>query len=111
MTGMFLTSLRGTQGQVTIPSLGAVIGTIEPPKGYWTLRRREDRPPSEGVFRLHAVFSYLNPDLWDAPFGREIYVTLARGKQYRLDVVENERTVLEGRSLLIEGVTLWPVES
>lgn len=109
-SGFMLTSLRGTQGQVTIPSFGAVCGIIEPPRGYWSLRRREDVPQDgTGVFRLHAVFSYLNPDLWASPYEKEFVITLAKGKRYRLDVSHAERTVLEGSSLLIEGVSLWPI--
>ena len=108
--GLFLTQLSGTQGQITIPALGAVIAYIEEPTGRWTLRRREDAPPESGVFRLHVVFSHINPHLWDSPYQKEFRITLNRGKQYRLESVAGERTVLDGRSLLMEGVTLCPVE-
>jgi hypothetical protein len=111
-SGIYLTSLRGDRGQVTIPSLGAVIGIIEPPKGSWSLRREEESRPGLGdVFLLRVVFSYLNRPMWDSPFEKVFTVRLGKHKQFRLTQIEGERTVLEGLSLLREGVQLWPLES
>ena len=108
-SGIYLTSLRGDRGQVTIPSLGAVIATIEPPKGSWTLRREEESSPQGDVFILRVVFSYLNPHLWDSPYQKEFIVRVGKHKQFRLTQAEGEKTVLEGLSLLMEGVSLWPL--
>jgi hypothetical protein len=111
--GIYLASLRGDRGQVTIPALGAVIATIEPPTGRWSLRRREDEnhPDDAGGFTLHVVFSYINRHLWDSPYEHEFVVRLGKHKQFRLTQTEGEKTELEGRSLLMEGVSLWPLEA
>ena len=39
-----------------------------------------------------------------------IVIEIGRGKQYRLEADDDARTVLDGRSLLIEGVKLCPLE-
>lgn len=111
-SGIFLTSLRGDRGQVKIPSLGAVIGVIEPPNGRWSLRREEESHPGKGSeFILHVVFSYdINRALWDSPYEKEFIVQLGKHKQFRLTQAEDGKTVLEGRSLLMEEVSLWPLE-
>lgn len=111
-SGIFLTSLRGDRGKIEIPSLGAVIAVIEPPNGRWNLRREEESHPGDGSeFILHAVFSYdVNRALWDSPYEKEFTIRLGKHKQFRLTQTEGGKTVLEGRSLLMEGVSLWPLE-
>lgn len=101
--------ISGIYGEVTIPSIGLHIGTMED----WTLTRREETPPGLGEWNLRAVFSYVNTFAFNSEdWKKEIRITLGdkrRGKQYRLEPT-NGRTVLDGRSLLIEGVTLCPLE-
>lgn len=103
--GFTFNKVQGTEGSVTIPSLGAVIGTMQ----SWSLHRRGDIGPKEGLYDLRAVFSYLNPHLFNDPDyaqRRQILVTIARGKQYRLVLGEDSKVTLDGRSLLIERVGL-----
>ena len=107
-SGLFLTSMRGSHGQIVVPSLGAVIGLIEPPKGQWTLRRHEDGGPTRGSYHFHAVFSFVNHELWERFSTKEIIITVSRTKRYRLEVVDGGMA-LEGRSLRVEGVDLWPL--
>lgn len=106
--------IEGLEGEITIPSYGAQVGTF----AKWTLTRHEDESGSKGrVFRLHAALSYLNEWLWgEEELQKQITVTLRdpRNKtvtQFRLTPVPDTRTVLDGTSqLIIEGVELWPVE-
>lgn len=106
---MLFKKITGIYGSVTIPSVGLNIGTM----GQWTLTRREDSPPGVGEWDLRAVFSYLNEYAWKSDgWSKEIKVILGHpktGKEYRLEPTDG-RTVLDGRSLLIEGVKLCPVE-
>lgn len=112
MSGYTLKSMRGIEGEVTLPALGAVIGTMQ----KWSLTRREDGSRNSG-YRLHAVFSYLNPLLFnESSLTKQITVAIrdrdrSVNKQYRLEPVPGQRMVLEGMSLLIEGVSIWPVET
>ena len=105
-------AISGLEGEITIPSFGAQVGTFS----KWTLTRHEDESGKVRVFRLHAALSYLNEWLWnEGELEKQITVTLRKGgkvdSQFRLEPVPDTRTVLDGTSqLIIEGVTLWPVE-
>jgi hypothetical protein len=102
---MLFKQITGIYGSVTIPAVGLNIGTM----GSWTLTRREETPPELGEWDLHAEFSYINEFAWSAEgYAKEITVVLGhpkKGTQYRLELTDG-RTVLDGRSLLIEGVRL-----
>ena len=108
MAGFTLKSVRGIEGEVTIPALGATIGTF----AKWTLTRSEDGHPSADEFTLRGAFSYLNPILWaDESLTKKVTIRLGRGgKQYLLVQKPDRRTVLEGTSIIMEGIQLWPVE-
>jgi hypothetical protein len=112
MPGYTLKSMKGVEGEITVPSLGMVIGTMQ----KWSLVRREDGSRSSG-YRLHAVFSYLNPMFFkESSLTKQITIAIRDrdrkvNKQYRLEVIPGQETRLEGMSLLIEGVTLWPLET
>lgn len=108
MAGFTLSTVRGIEGEVSIPALGASIGSF----AKWTLARSEDGRSDESEFTLRGVFSYLNPILWeDESLAKRITVRIGRGgKQYLLVQKPDRRTVLEGMSIIIEGITLWPVE-
>jgi len=102
--------LRGREAEVTIPSLSAVVARIEPPEGEWSLRRDEAKQGEAPRWLFHAVFSYVNPLLFnDDRFTKRFTVRISRTKQYRLEFPEGQM-VLQGRSLLSKGVTLWPVD-
>jgi hypothetical protein len=102
---MLFKRITGIYGTVTIPSVGLNIGTM----GSWTLTRREETHPGFGEWDLHAAFSYINEFAWKQEgYVKEIRIVLGdpkKGKQYRLEPTDG-RTVLDGRSLLIEGVHL-----
>ncbi len=106
---LFKTIRSGTfrpAGIVDIPFLGAKVGEFS----HWTLQRRGDEGPDAGLYDLHASFTFLSQALWDdEEYQKRILVNLNPFKQYRLDQTPGMRTVLQGKSLLIEGVTLWPV--
>ena len=94
-------------GIIDIPFLGAKVAVFS----AWTLQRRGDTGPDAALYDLHASFSFLSTPLWeDEEYEKRVLVNLNPHKQYRLDQAPGMRTVLQGKSLLIEGVTLWPVE-
>lgn len=99
--------LSGVKGRVTIPALGAHIGTMS----QWELRRRGgDDDPKEGTYDLRAVFAYLNPHLFnDADYAKDVVVEFGRGSQrlqLRVQMVDAEETVLRDRTLLMKGVKI-----
>ena len=98
--------ISGVKGDVRIPALGALIGTMS----QWSLTRRggEDGASNgDGLYDLRVVFSYLNPHLWeDEDYTKQIVVTLGRTKQFRVQKANDEVTVLTGRTLLMKGVSL-----
>jgi hypothetical protein len=108
MPGLIFSRVEGREGEIRIPALGALIGQFQ----KWSLVRRGQDSPGEGLYDLRAELSYVNPHLWNDPdYTKVIRITFSRGKQYRLEqTLEGARVALEGRSLLVEGVKLWPVE-
>lgn len=97
----------GSKGRVTIPALGAHIGTIN----QWELRRRGgDDDPRSGQYDLRAVFSYVNPHLFhDDDYAKDVIVEMGRGNQHlqlRVHLIDAEETVLRDRTLLSKGVTI-----
>jgi hypothetical protein len=98
-------SLRGKEGRVVIPGVGAVVGII----GDWSLTRREDSGPAEGTYDLRASFSYLNVSLFNAKMKKRVEISLSKDNQFSLDQLDGMRTVLIEKRLLMEGVTLCPL--
>src|SRR5512141_312000 len=100
---MLFKKISGIYGSVTIPSIGLTIGTM----GSWTLARREDSPPGVGEWDLHVVFSFINHYAWSSTgWEKQITVILGNpktGKQFRVTPTTG-RTVLDGKTLLLEGV-------
>jgi hypothetical protein len=95
-------------GVVDIPFLGAKVGEID----NWSLRRRGDEGADASLYDLHAAFSFLSKPLWeDDEYDKRIVVSLNPQQQYRLEQVPGQRTVLQGKSLLVEGVKLCPLEA
>lgn len=107
MPGLTFKRIDGVIGTVVIPEIGLEIGTM----ANWTLSRREETPPTLGEWDLRAVFSFINEYAFHAEeWKKQFVVTLGskrNGKQYRLEPTIG-RMVLDGRSLLIEGVRMWP---
>jgi hypothetical protein len=99
--------IYGTTGKVDVPAVGLLIGEMS----SWELKRRKDPPPDKGPFVLRASFSHVIPWMFrDPAIEHRIVVEIGRGQQYRLETDDDARTVLDGPSLLIEGVTLCRVE-
>jgi hypothetical protein len=93
---------NGPTGKVDVPAVGLLIGEFS----GWDLTMRED-DPHKGLYDLRASFSTLNRWMFDDPsLDKRILIEIGRGKQYRLIVADDARTVLDGTSLLIEGVRL-----
>lgn len=102
MPGVVFNTVTGKLGWVKIPSLGSTIGIM----ANWTLKRRGDGGPDEGLYDLHASFSYFNPVLFNHPQyteRREITIQIARGNAYRLDGGATRSGKMEA---WIEGVKL-----
>lgn len=105
MSALFWQSMTGNDGQVTVPSVGAVIGTIS----QWSLRRSEESSPGNpGLLTLRASFSYVNPVLMNEPdLTKHVLITVRRDKHYR---VCGGRMAFDGATLVIEGASLCPPE-
>jgi hypothetical protein len=106
---MYLRKLTGTEGQIKIPSLGAVVGTIS----SYSLVRLETAGPDDGQFRFSAALSYFNKHLFENPMSKDIVITFGRDpsghkKQYRVEVSPTGRMELQEMTLLIEGAKLCP---
>jgi hypothetical protein len=107
---MYLKSIRGLEGEISIPSIGASIGTT----AKWSLERREDRSEGgNGVYIFTAFFSYMNPYLFDEEsLTKEIRVRINKeAKWYRVKQVPGTPVQRDGNHMLrMEEVTLWPIE-
>lgn len=98
-----LSSIAGREGDIRIPALGTVIGQIV----SWTLKRRGDDGPKEGLYDLRAALSYVNPTLFEHPeysAKREIRVRLNKQTEFRIDGGTDIH--LEGTTLTMKGVSL-----
>lgn len=95
-------------GVVDIEFLGGKVGDL----ASWTLTRRGDEGVDAGLYDLRAVFTYVAEALWDDPdYEKRVVLNLNPQKQYRLQQAEGFRTVRNGRSLLMEGVTIHVVDA
>jgi hypothetical protein len=100
---VLLNQLYGNHGKVDVPSIGALIGEMS----SWTLDFRKEATPEEGLYTFKAYFTTISAWMFNDPSIRHrVLVEIGRGNQYRLDVAAGARTVLDGQSLLIEGVNL-----
>lgn len=101
MPGLFWQSMTGIEGKVTVPSVGAVIGTIK----NWSLKRPEESSPANpGLLTLRAYFSYVNEGLMNDPdITKSIDITIRKEKHYRICF---ERMAFDGTVLVAEGCSL-----
>jgi len=100
--------LWGQHGKIDVPTVGLLIGEMT----SWNLERREEVPPGKGAYVLRAAFATLSEWMFSDPaLSHRIVIEIGRGQQYRLEPDDDARTVLDGRSLLIEGVTLCRLEA
>lgn len=99
--------LYGQTGKIENPAMGLLIGEMK----EWFLKARTDENPGPGQYVLRASFSALVDWMFnDQSIPRRIVIEIGRGNQYRLEVADDARTVLDGQSLLIEGVNLCRVD-
>lgn len=103
---VFASSISGTDGRVTIPSIGALIGYFS----SWKLSATPDRK----AYNLSATFGYINPTIWrrtqSGEFTRKIVLQVGKEKFYRLEQADGAKTELKNTQLEMEEVTLWPEE-
>ena len=106
---MFLKTVRGSIGEVSIPSMGATVGKL----AKWSLERREDRTSGVGVYVFRGAFSYLNPYLFkEESLRKEIRVRLGNnGKWHRIEQVPDTLVHMDGNvAIVMDEVTVWPIE-
>lgn len=111
---MFAKKVNGREGEIRIDSIGATIGQIN----RWTLMREQKDGESTGFFVFRAEMRYVNKALFeDADYTPVVYIVThkdpktKRPVQYRLEQAPERLTQLRGRSLLMEGVKVCPLES
>lgn len=104
----FIKYLSGSDGRMTIPHLGAVIGTMD----GWTLTRRGESGPDAALYDLRASFSrFFNQTLYGDPdYEKRVEVVLQRGKVFEVRQEPGHRTSFLGTELRMEGVRLAPLE-
>lgn len=107
----FIKYLSGSEGRITVPHLGAVIGAMD----GWTLTRRGESGPDAALYDLRASFSrFFNRSLYDDPdYEKKVVVVLQRGKEFEVKQAAGHKTsfnTLNGIELRMEGVTLAPLE-
>ncbi len=96
---MIVRTFSGKEGEITIPGLGAVVGTFH----KWTLMRPVDDAPGNPVWNLQAVLSYSNPTLLQNEWLEKKFI-LILNKDTKIEICSYETMRLEGASLLLEGV-------
>lgn len=103
-------SVVGKEGFIRIEELGAVIGQLN----KWSLHReKKNEEEMLTTFRFTGTLQYINPALFaDPDYVPVVIITTDRDRrtkkpnQYRLEQAEGATRTLDGRSLLLEGVTL-----
>ena len=89
-------NMVGTDGKVSVPSIGAVVGTI----CHWTLRREESGSGPLRPMTLRASFSYVNePLLMEESLTKEITITIRKGTYF---LVTGERMAFVDEQLIME---------
>ena len=92
-------SFSGREGEITIPGLGAVVGTFH----TWTLKRPADDASGNPKWILQAVLSYSNPTLLlNEQISKKFILVLSKDK--KIELCDFESIKLEGASLLVDGV-------
>jgi len=95
-------NMVGNDGTVTVPSIGAVVGTIS----RWTLRREESGSGPLRPMTLRASFSYVNEFLLtEEALSKEILITIRKGKRFR---VTGDRMAFVDQVLIMEDCKIWP---
>lgn len=101
--------VEGKGGKVDIPDLGIHVGTI----AWFRCVRRAPEGPEAEFYDLNAVFQSVTPSLFDDPdYEKRVILTPAKGRSWLVRPSEGpgQRTALNGRSLVMERVTLQRME-
>jgi hypothetical protein len=105
--GLRLNNVRLAGGRVRCTGLDAVVAIFS----RATLERRGETGSGEPIWTLHAVLSYQNELLLgNAAFEKEYVLDAWEGKKYRAIPQPEAAPRIEDGHLIIEGVTLCPVE-
>lgn len=100
VAGMMFRSVSGTDGQISVPGLGAVIAEFQ----TWNLSRREEQGTAGPFWTLYAVFRYQNDLLLkNEALKKRILLRLNSGTRIELCTWEDWK--VEGMQLFAEGVT------
>jgi hypothetical protein len=104
LSGVVFRSLKGSQGQITVPGLGAVVAEFQ----SWTLKRHEESRSAGPVWTLHAVFRYQNDVLLhnDAMKKR---IRLQLNDKTKIDICNWRSMRVEGSQLIVEGAVQCPM--
>jgi hypothetical protein len=101
--GAYIRSLKGEQGQITVPGVGAVVAEFQ----SWTLMRHEESRSVDPVWTLHAVFRYQNDLLLkNADLKKRIRLVLKQDT--KIDLCGWKSMKVEGAMLIAEGVVQCP---
>jgi hypothetical protein len=100
----FFKNISGVGGGIEVPFIGIHVATV----AGWQLKRRGDEGPDAALFDLHASLSFVNQAIWaDKDYEKEVILELGRGRpKYKVEQGPGFKTALNGRMLVMEGVTL-----
>ncbi len=99
---MIARSLRGTEGRVTLPGMGALIGEMF----NWQLYSEDGKS-----YILKASCNHLHDSLWEAAGdNRRIELAVQRDSWYVAKPTENAAVLRNGRNFTIKTVTLEKLE-
>jgi len=110
---LFGTNVSGKEGVIRIEEIGATIGVFS---GWRLDREMKGEEKYANTFRFNGTLKYINPSLFDdEDYAPVVLITTGRDRrakklnQYRLELGEGSTKTLNGRSLLMTGVTLCPL--
>ena len=100
LPGGIFKAINGTDGTITIPGLGAVVGIFH----KWTLTRSEENAPGNPVWTLRGVLSYRNATLLtNESLDKQFKLVLSRDKV--IELCSFKELKLVDHNLIVEGVT------
>jgi hypothetical protein len=103
LSGMIFRSLKGSQGQITVPGLGAVVAEFQ----SWTLKRHEESRSASPIWTLHAVFRYQN-DLLLKNDSLKKKIRLQLNDTTKIDICNWKSMRIDGVMLIVEGAIQCP---
>jgi hypothetical protein len=99
---MLARSIRGSEGRITLPSIGALIGEMF----NWQLYSENGKD-----YNLRASCNHLHESLWEeAGNSRRIELRIGKDDWYAAKLNEDASIERNGRNLTIKGLTLARME-